>query len=183
MSVEIWKPISRYEGFYEVSDKGRIRSLDRLVKGRVGNERLFPGKLLKLETTYQGYKRVRLSREGKTKRFTVHSLVAQEFIGDYPEGLVINHIDENKANNRVENLEYVTQKENVNHGTGIERRSAPQRMKVKGTNIESGEVVIFPSMMAAERDTDGYFHNGHISQAVAGILPHHRCFTWERVMT
>lgn len=183
MSVEIWKPISRYEGFYEVSDKGRVRSLDRLVKGRVDNDRLFQGKILSPETTYQGYKRVRLSREGKPKKFTVHKLVAQEFIGECPEGLVINHIDENKANNRVENLEYVTQKENVNHGTGIERRSEPQRMKVKGTNIESGEVVIFPSMMDAERDTDGYFHNGHISQSVAGILPHHRGFTWERVMT
>ena len=181
MSVEIWKPVLGYEGMYEVSDEGRVRSLDRIVKGRGGNNRLFPGKILSPETTYQGYKRVRLSREGKTRRFTVHSLVAQEFIGEYPKGLVINHIDENKANNRAENLEYVTQKENINHGTGIERRSETQRVKVKGTNIESGEVVIFPSMMAAERDTDGYFHNGHISQAVAGKLPHHRGFIWERV--
>lgn len=181
MGVEIWKPVSGYEGMYEVSDEGRVRSLDRVVKGRVGNNRLFPGKILSPETTYQGYKRVRLSREGKTRRFTVHSLVAQAFIGDYPDGLVINHIDENKANNRPDNLEYITQKENINHGTGIERRTEPQRVKIKGTNIETGEVVSFPSMMAAEKETDGFFHNGPISKAVAGKLPHHRGFVWERV--
>lgn len=181
LEKEIWEPVKGYEGMYEVSNQGRVRSLDRIVKGNWGNERTFPGKILKLETTYQGYKRVRLSKDGKSKRFTAHRLVAETFIGKYPEGCVINHIDENKSNNQVENLEYVTQKENINHGTRTKRMAKKQSMKIKGTHIETGKIVMFPSMMAAERETDGYFHNGHISQAVAGKLPHHRGFVWERV--
>lgn len=180
--MEKWKSVKGYEGYYEVSNLGQVRSVDRLLPHNRGESRLQPGKLLKGEVTYQGYKRVRLSKFSKTKKFNVHRLVAEAFIGGYPSGKVINHIDENKANNKVENLEYITQKENINHGSSMKRRAASQSISVKGTNIKTGEVVFYPSMVAARRESNGYFHDGHISQVIKGKHKHHKGFVWEKVL-
>ena len=179
--MEKWKSVKGYEGYYEVSNLGQVRSVDRLLPHNRVESRLQPGKLLKGEVTYQGYKRVRLSKFSKTKKFNVHRLVAEAFIGDYPSGKVINHIDEDKANNKVENLEYITQKENINHGSSMKRRSASQSISVKGTNIKTGEVVFYPSMAEAERSSGGYFYNTCISRVCRGDLKSHRGFVWEKV--
>lgn len=114
---EEWRDIEGYEGLYQVSNFGRVRSFDRI--DRLG--RLKPGGILKPGTTNGGYLRVVLCKEGKVKTFLIHRLVGQTFIPN-PEGLpIINHRDENPKNNQADNLEWCTQKYNCNYGTRNER--------------------------------------------------------------
>lgn len=119
---EIWKPVLGYEGFYEVSNYGRVRSLTRYVKTAIDyhTKRLIKGKLLKSDIV-SGYDRVDLCVEGSVAHYFIHRLVWGAFNGPIPEGMQINHLNEDKTDNRLENLSLVTPKENVNWGTGIER--------------------------------------------------------------
>lgn len=108
---EIWKEISGYEGYYEVSNQGRVRSLDR----KVGN-RLFEGRILKLDITNKGYYRVMLSKNSSNKRFNLHQLVAMAFLGHIPDGtqrVVVDHINNIKSDNRLENLQLISNRENT----------------------------------------------------------------------
>lgn len=100
--MEVWKDIKGYEGLYQVSNMGNVRSLKR-------------NKNLSLEIIRGGYCRVKLCDNGKENKILVHRLVAKEFL-DNPLGLCeINHKDENKLNNNVENLEYCTRRYNVEY--------------------------------------------------------------------
>ena len=108
---EVWKDIPGYEGFYEVSNFGRVKSLH-----------LKP-KILNPKAPSHRYKRVSLSVGGVKKQHSVHRLVLLAFIG--PSNLQVNHIDGDKNNNTLTNLEYCTPKENINHAwdTGVRKRS------------------------------------------------------------
>lgn len=108
---EIWKAIPGFEG-YEASDLGRIRSLNYRRSGKM--------KVLKAGFN-RGYCWVRLSKDGKQKYFLVHRLVWISFRGPIPKGLQINHLNEDKSDNRLSNLEMVTAKQNINYGTRTER--------------------------------------------------------------
>ena len=117
MIEEIWRPIEGYEGLYEVSNTGLIRSLDRFV----GNRNRIKGKILSIRIEKDGYCSVALSKDGKIKRYKIHRLVAQAFLQN-PDNLPqVNHKDEDKLNNSVENLEWCTAKYNINYGTRQER--------------------------------------------------------------
>ena len=110
---EIYRDIKDYKGLYQVSNFGRIMSLNY---GRTRK-----AKLLKLDTTHKGYLKVGLSINGKRKFVFVHRLVAEHFIPN-PDNLPeVNHIDENKENNIVENLEWCDRKYNINYGTRNEK--------------------------------------------------------------
>ena len=110
--MEIWKEIKGYEGLYEVSSEGRVRSLDKWVKGKVLY--LKKGKVLK-ESYSDGYPQVVLTKDERRKSYKVHRLVAESFI-DNPNNLpCIDHINTIRTDNRIDNLRWVSYKENSNN--------------------------------------------------------------------
>lgn len=115
--IEEWRPVIGYEGLYEVSSYGRVRSLDKYDS----MNRFLRGRILRLFTDGLGYLRAQLYSNSKRKSFLVHRLVAQAFIPN-PDNLPqVNHIDENPSNDNVDNLEWCDGKYNVNYGTRIDR--------------------------------------------------------------
>lgn len=114
---EIWFPIPGYEDLYECSTHCRVRSLPRKTKGRNGSKYIRPSRPIKVQTSANGYKVVSLTRDGNTKQFKVHRLIAMYFIPN-PEGKPhIDHINTIRTDNRIENLRWVTNKENCNNQT------------------------------------------------------------------
>ena len=111
--MEIWKPIPDFEGRYEVSSIGRVRSVPHAVKNGCG-ERVVPGKILALQKARNGYLLVSLGR--KHKHMLVHRLVASAFLPKPDsEVLEVNHKNLNKTDNRVSNLEWTSKHENMQH--------------------------------------------------------------------
>ena len=156
---EVWKDVVGYEGIYKVSNKGNVRRVEWI--GARGRE--CGGRTLKPKYDKDGYSEVTLCKNGMMKSKRSHRLVAEAFIPN-PNGLPqVNHIDEVKDNNNVENLEWCTSKYNSNHGTSIERRVKAQSKKVRAINVETGEVITFNSASEARRS--GYHK---VSQACRG---------------
>lgn len=117
----MWKAISGYEGLYEVSDEGLVRSVDRRISGRS-----IKGRILSAHNSGKGYPAVALSKNGIVRTTYVHMLVANTFINK-PNSiakLVVNHKDGNKWNNTVDNLEWVSYSQNNVHAynTGLKQR-------------------------------------------------------------
>lgn len=112
-STEVWKSIPGYEGFYEVSNLGRVRSLDRMgLQG--GHPRAYRGRVLKPgEQRCSGHVSVVLCVDGAQRSFTVHYLVMLAFVGSYPDGMEIRHLNDDPKDNRLENLAYGTRHENM----------------------------------------------------------------------
>ena len=138
--MEIWKSITGYEGYFEVSNLGNFRSKDRFIRYKQNGIRKYPGKPLKTETIVEGYQRVVLMKEGVKKRFMCHRIVAQEFIPNPNNKPFINHIDGNPANNKVENLEWCTQEENEQHsvnslGKTMKGKTYPKKIKCVETDV------------------------------------------------
>ena len=124
--IEEWRKIVGYEGLYEVSSLGRVRSLDRYDS----INRFRKGRILKSGTDTGGYLFVQLSSNGNEKNHSVHRLVAEAFIPN-PDNLPqVNHIDEDKSNNCVDNLEWCDREYNINYGTIKDR--------IRNTNLKNG---------------------------------------------
>lgn len=124
--MEEWKNIKGFEGLYQVSNEGRVKSLQREITYKDGRKKIIKERILKNILSDLGYYHVMLSKNGVTKRYKVHRLVANEFI-ENPNNLpIINHKDENPKNNVVDNLEWCTQGYNVRYGTAIERGKQKQ---------------------------------------------------------
>lgn len=123
MAEELWAEVKGYDGRYIVSNFGNVKSVERDVLGKNNIVKHHKGKDLKQFFRHRGYHTVYLTKCGKTKKYYVHRLVAEAFIpnpGNLPQ---INHKDENKINNYVENLEWCTAQYNALYGTRLERRS------------------------------------------------------------
>ena len=127
-----WKPIKDYEGLYEVSNDGRIRRL-RFTNGSHDFEKI---RECKQTLNTWGYMTVNLSKNGKVNTKRVHKLVANAFLGE--SNLQIDHIDGNKQNNRLDNLEYVTPKENTNRAwkKGIAKYTDERKEKLRKIALE-----------------------------------------------
>lgn len=111
--AEIWKPIPGWDGYYEASNIGRIRGVDRVVAKSDGTWQHLRRKVLKLRPNAQGRPMVNLCRDGICRNHTIHALVAAAFIGPRPPGAIIRHLNDDPWDNRVENLAYGTQHENT----------------------------------------------------------------------
>ena len=148
--MEIWKDIQGYEGRYQISNYGRVKCFYR---NKNGDE-------LKVKTSRTGYKVAKLTKNGKRKWMSVHRLVAMAFIPPY-SGEQVNHIDADKTNNHVENLEWCTAKENTLHAIKLglfddssqklAEANMARRKAVEATNIDTGEIIKFISMREAAR--------------------------------
>jgi hypothetical protein len=140
--TETWKAVSGYEGLYEVSDLGRVRSRDRAVPHRSLGQITLKGKVLKPYRNRYGYPVVSLSREGRVVRGrAVHRIVLDAFVGSRREGMEACHGDGNKTNNRLSNLRWDTSSENkfdvVRHGTHamVLRERCPRGHLLDGANL------------------------------------------------
>ena len=176
--MECWRWIPGYEGIYQVSTRGRVRSVDRWVTYPDGSKRFFKGRILKPGRGKNGYLFVSLYRDGKRHQILIHRLVAMAWLDNPENKPQINHLDEDKTNCSVENLSYCSAKENINWGTGIKRRAASRSMPVQAIDVKTGEVVLeFPSMMEAGRKG---FDQGHVSACCLGKYGHktHHGFIW-----
>lgn len=175
---EIWKDIQGYEGLYQISNLGRVKSLNY---NHTRKERI-----LKPIKNLNGYLQVNLSKKGKNI-YSIHRLVAQAFIPN--EDLFkteINHKDENKINNNVNNLEWVDHKSNMNYGTRNERSSKsqinnPKRSKQVNQYSKDGKTLIktFPSIRQIERETS--FAPQNICNCCNGKIKQAYGFRWEYV--
>lgn len=174
-NIEIWKPVpvKEYSKDYKVSNFGRVLSLNYRHTGR--------SKVMSPVDDKGGYLKVCLSKNKKTKNFSVHRLVAEAFLPNLLDLPQVNHIDENKENNRVENLEWVDHKENCNHGT------RNKRVAEKNTNGKcskpvlqltlTGEIIReWPSTAEAGRNG---FSQGNIVKCCIGERKTHQGFRWK----
>lgn len=183
--IEIWRDIKGFEGYYQISNLGNIKGLDRKVKSSKSKSgfRLVKSKPIATHIDKYGYVSVRLRKEGKTKAFTIHRLVAIAFIpnpNNYPS---INHIDENKLNNNVQNLEWCT----VRYNNLYNNRQKKINKKLQLTNKNSKAVLQytlngkllkeFISIKDAARKTG--INRKSISDCCRGILKIGNGFVWK----
>ena len=180
---EIWKPIQDNPR-YEVSNCGYVRSVDRYIE-RNGSKQLVRGQMLK-QTSINGYMRVTIyyGKRNVKRQVFVHRLVAECFIDNPNKYPYINHKDEDKSNNHVNNLEWCTAKYNSNYGTSIERRvknqnwdsiADKQSKPIVQIDLQGNVIKTYKSMMDAERH--GYRSSG-ISKCCNGYLKTYRGYKW-----
>lgn len=170
---EIWKDVPDYEELYQVSNLGRIRSYEKYKRaGRHTSVYYCPSMIIKSFSAGTGYQRVNLYKNRKGRQLSVHRLVAMAFIPN-PDNLPqVNHKDEDKTNNRLDNLEWCTAKYNSNYGTHpyrltVKGRIKPKKSKEVGQYAKSGELIgIYPSICEASRRT--HLNRGNIGQVVNG---------------
>ena len=180
MTQEIWKPIRGYEGIYECSNLGNIKSLERLKKCvRYGKSYYvkLDEMMLKPYVDFKGYLRVDLNKDGKRKGMKIHRLIAETFIGD-TTGKEIDHINTIKTDNRVENLKIVTSKENANNPISKEKMRKGHFKPVKCIK-QDGTEIIFSSIKEAENK--GYGKSSAITNVCKGKYQTHYGNRWEYI--
>lgn len=183
---EIWKDIKGYEGLYQVSNLGRVKHLEFARPNPLtGGVSITKERILKQRLTPFGYHAVLLSKNGKKQWHFVHRLVAEAFISNPdPDNLpIINHKDENKVNNCVDNLEWCDHLYNSNYGTRNKRLSKTKTNNTYNTKpvlcVETG--IIYPSIREAARQTN--IPNAHISACCLN-KPHYKTaggYHWRHV--
>ena len=145
-------------GLYQVSNLGNIRSLNRKVyqKNKNGNLQMhiYKGKKLKKQVQKNGYEFVNLYKETKMSKKLVHRLVAIAFIDNEKGYKYINHKDNNKRNNNINNLEFCSQKENVKYAYDFGNKVPPHRKKIAQKDERNKIIKIFNSISEAERETN-----------------------------
>ncbi len=154
-----WRPVNNYVGLYEVSNNGCIKSLPK-IKFCKGGKYITPERLLS-KPVVNGYEKVLLYKNGNRKMISVHRIVAESFIPNYNKYPQVNHINGIKTDNRVENLEWCTPKQNVIHAhknglipiqifTEKQKRAISESKKIKVVNTSSG--IIYNSLTDAAND-------------------------------
>ena len=136
---EIWKPIPGYEGYYEASTYGRVRSVDRYTINRWGSKTFHGSQIMKCRKFKNGYMHVKLTKNGKGVEPSVHRLIAITFIPNPGNLSQVNHIDGNKSNNYITNLEWCSSSENQLHSRRVLNRICGLTRK-KTLCIDTGEI-------------------------------------------
>lgn len=161
MKEEIWKDIKGFEGRYQVSNMGRVRSLDRDIvttfRGTV-HTRHYKGKILAPKSTLAGYHCVVLAVSGVHTRCSIHRLVAMAFVKGYKDGAIVNHKNEIKSDNRAENLEWCDYTYNNTYGEQFKHRYDDSKMPCCCI-YSTGNKKYYDSLRDAERATG---HPAHV---------------------
>lgn len=170
--TEVWKDIKGYEGYYQVSNLGRVKSLDRLVIGKDGKKYLYKGKLLAGRENGHGYLIVDLYKDGIPKKRTIHCLVAEAFIPNPENKPTVDHINRVTTDNRAENLRWATMNEQADNRGGASAKKPVVAIK--------GETVLyFESTKQAEK-------YGFVSSAICaccrGKRRTHCGYVWKYVL-
>lgn len=170
---EKFKSVKNYEGLYEVSNYGRIKSLKRNTTH---------DRILKCCYTKRGYCRVCLCKNNKKRKFFIHSLVMSAFCENfYKNGLQVNHKDENKSNNCIDNLEWCDNVYNINYGTGILRSKQKKYKQVEQYTMNNVFVAKYESIQAASIAVSSKHNKSgvyRISKCAKGQLLSYQGFKW-----
>lgn len=162
-TCEIWKPVKGFEGLYEVSNMGRVRSLDRVVyqKNKFGrmSRHIYYGQIIKQQKQRNGYFIVNLYRNGQIEKCLVHRLVGSCFLEKKDGKDCINHLDCDKSNNRAENLEWCTQSENVQYAYDVGAMKPPHMRKVAQYSLDGVLLKVWESQSEASRNLGIYQSN------------------------
>lgn len=176
---EEWRDIKGYEGIYQVSNMGRVKSLPHRHKNRCSyymtKERILS---MRVCGTQREYLAVMLCVDNIHKQFKIHRLVAEAFIPNPNNYKEINHKDENKANNNVENLEWCTRSYNVNYGRGKEKRVLQLREPVLQYSLDGKLIAEYNSFREAAEAVNGSSCN--ISHCIRGDIKTHKGYIWKR---
>lgn len=164
-TMEVWKNVKGYENLYQVSSEGRVKSLCRYVNNNGGLE-YREGKIMKSCKHNKGYPQIVLCKEGKQKTYCIHRLVAQAFIlnpNNYP---VVNHKDEDKTNNKVENLEWCTSQYNNTYGTRLKKSAKSKSISILQFTKDSEFVKKWESGVQVQKELG--FNHSSISSCCRG---------------
>ena len=148
--MEIWKDVVGYEGYYQVSNEGNVRSVDRQVECK-NSLRVYKGRQLVACSDDKGYIRVLLSVAGKHKSCQVHRLVATAFLPNLDDLPEVNHKDENPNNNHVDNLEWCSKPYNLSYGTGRTRSVKSHRKPVLQLDLEGTLIAEYEGVNVAAK--------------------------------
>jgi hypothetical protein len=160
METEIWKPIPGYEGLYEASNLGRVKSLYKEVKGRNDFIRKLPEKILKPIIKSNGYCTVMLYKDNKVKRYYIHRIVVFAFLGN--SNLHVNHIDKNKLNNFLNNLELISQRENNCHMFNSVKANKLRGVKPSGNKFYALITIKGKRIYKGSFDTEKEAHEAYL---------------------
>ena len=183
----LWKPVKNYEGLYEISDAGTVRSKDRKIDTKIRHvsQRIIKGKELKPNLKKNGYFTVDLCKNGKITTTLVHRLVAEAFIPNPHNRKYVNHIDSDRTNNKAANLEWVTSSENrvhgIQYGDVVFRQTkavfcVEKKMLFEQSKLAAAWVIEnFPERTAGQQKVVA----NNIRRACNGITPKAYGFTWQ----
>lgn len=154
--IERWKPIRGYIGYYEISNKGTVKSLSRKIRSgfKYALVRVTKEILLKPYIGRDGYYYFLISKNGSKKHFAMHRLIATHFIPNPRKNREVDHIDRNRLNNEIKNLRWVTPKENINHARNSEgvRMMCSFGEKNPGSKLKEHEVLSIRSDSRKNKD-------------------------------
>ena len=183
MMEEQWKDIEGYEGIYQVSNLGRVRSLDRTYTMKNGRKQSQKGRFMIARVDKDGYEIIKLRTLTSRVAHRVHRLVAQAFIPNPDNLALINHKDENKTNNRADNLEWCTNSYNLSYGSCLEKMSSSHRNRhylskpIEQYTADGQFVKAYPSSAEAMRQTG--IHKNNIRACCRGLYSQSGGFIWK----